>query len=174
MVWVNSIFEKIQRAATMSDEEEMEEKDLKEDIEALQKQMEGLENMLNNLINMHQHVLDKASAASEVEERYMKMLSIYKRFGNISPARLTGVKDPISEKIVEILFDERSLNITQITGRLREKKGSASRHTVRKKLETLEKEGIVKKTNDGKGKNYQLAEKAINKWAETLGIKKID
>ncbi|MFW5953225.1 MAG: helix-turn-helix domain-containing protein [Candidatus Natronoplasma sp.] len=158
----------------MSDEEEIEEKDLKEDIEALQKQINGLETMLNNLINMHRNVLERASAASELEERYMKMLSIYKKFGNISPARLSGIKDPISEKIVEILFDKEGLNITQITGRLRKKKGTASRHTVRKKLKILEKEGIVKKTTDGKGKSYQLTEKAINRWAEMLGIKKID
>jgi len=158
----------------MSEEEESKEKEFKEEIEALKKQIHGLENMINNLMNMHKTVLNKASAASDVEERYMKMLSIYKRFGNISPARLSGVKDPISEKIVEILFDKEGLNITQITGRLREKKGSASRHTVRKKLKTLEKEGIVKKIDDGKGKNYQLTEKAISKWAEMLGIKKID
>jgi len=155
-------------------EEESEEKELKEEIESLKDQINGLENMINNLMNLHKTVLDKASAASEVEERYMKMLSIYKKFGNISPAQLSNVKDPISEKIVEILFDKEGLNITQITGRLREKKGSASRHTVRKKLKALEKEGIVKKTSDGKGKNYQLTEKAINKWAEMLGIKKID
>jgi len=153
-------------------EEESKEKELKEEIEALKKQVNGLENMINNLTNMHKTVLSKASAASEVEDRYMKMLSIYKRFGNISPAQLSGVKDPISEKIVDILFDTKGLNITQITERLREKKGSASRHTVRKKLKTLEKESVVKKTNDGKGKKYQLTEKAINKWAETLGIKK--
>ncbi len=156
----------------MSEKEESKEKELKEDIEALKKQISGLENMINNLMNLHKTVLDKASAASEVEDRYMKMLSIYKKFGNISPAQLSGIKDPISEKIVEILFDNKSLNITQITGRLREKKGSASRHTVRKKLRALEKEGVVKKTDEGKGKNYELTEEKINEWAEMLGIKK--
>jgi len=156
----------------MSEKEESKEKELKEDIEALKKQISGLENMINNLMNLHKTVLDKASAASEVEDRYMKMLSIYKKFGNISPAQLSGIKDPISEKIVEILFDNKSLNITQITGRLREKKGSASRHTVRKKLRALEKEGVVKKTDGGKGKNYELTEEKINEWAEMLGIKK--
>ena len=156
----------------MSEKEESKEKELKEDIEALKKQISGLENMINNLMNLHKTVLDKASAASEVEDRYMKMLSIYKKFGNISPAQLSGIKDPFSEKIVEILFDNKSLNITQITGRLREKKGSASRHTVRKKLRALEKEGVVKKTDEGKGKNYELTEEKINEWAEMLGIKK--
>ncbi|MEF8835167.1 MAG: hypothetical protein V5A76_03335 [Candidatus Thermoplasmatota archaeon] len=130
----------------MSEEEDIETRELKEEIESLKKQVEGLESILNNLMNMHENVLEKASAASDIEERYMKMLSIYKRFANISPARLSGIKDPISEKIVEILFDGGSLNITHITERLREKKGSASRHTVRKKLKDLKEEGVVKKS----------------------------
>ena len=152
--------------------EESKEEELKDEIESLKNQINGLENMITSLMNMHKTVLSKASAASEVEDRYMKMLSIYKRFGNISPAQISGVKDPISEKIVEILFDSNSLNITQITGRLREKKGSASRHTVRKKLKTLEEKGVVKKTEDGKGKYYELKQEKIDEWAEMLGIKK--
>ncbi len=153
-------------------QEESKEEELKDEIESLKNQMNGLENMINSLMNMHKTVLSKASAASEVEDRYMKMLSIYKRFGNISPAQISGVKDPISEKIVEILFDSNSLNITQITERLREKKGSGSRHTVRKKLRTLEEKGVVKKTDDGKGKYYELKQEKIDEWAEMLGIKK--
>jgi len=151
---------------------ESNEEELKDEIESLKNQINGLENMINSLMNMHKTVLSKASAATEVEDRYMKMLSIYKRFGNISPAQISGIKDPISEKIVEILFDSNSLNITQITGRLREKKGSASRHTVRKKLKTLEEKGVVKKTDDGKGKYYELKQEKIDEWAEMLGLKK--
>ena len=151
---------------------ESNEEELKDEIESLKNQINGLENMINSLMNIHKTVLSKASAATEVEDRYMKMLSIYKRFGNISPAQISGIKDPISEKIVEILFDSNSLNITQITGRLREKKGSASRHTVRKKLKTLEEKGVVKKTDDGKGKYYELKQEKIDEWAEMLGLKK--
>ncbi len=155
------------------DEEELIEEELKEEIESLKDQVEGLENMVENLVNMHEKVLEKASTATDIEERYMKMLSIYQRFGKISPSQLTGIKDPISEKIVEILFDDSPLNITQITGRLRKKKGSASRHTVRKKLKELEEKSIVKKAEmqeENKGKYYDLTEKAIDKWAELLGI----
>ncbi len=155
----------------MSEKKESEEEELKEEIESLKNQINGLENMINNLMNMHKTVLSKASTAKDVEDRYMNMLSIYKRFGKVSPAQISGVTDLISENIVEILFNNNSLNITQITGRLRGKKGSASRHTVRKKLKMLEKEGVVKKTDEGKGKNYQLTEEKIEEWAEMLGIK---
>ncbi|MEF8874091.1 MAG: winged helix-turn-helix domain-containing protein [Candidatus Thermoplasmatota archaeon] len=158
----------------MSKEEELDEEELKEEIESLRDQVEGLENMLENLMTMHKNVLEKASVASEVEEKYMKMISIYKKFGHISPAQVTGIKDPISEKIVEILFDTSPLNITQITGRLREKKGSASRHTVRKKLKELEEKGVVKeaKHEGKKGKHYELTDETVSKWAELLGINK--
>ncbi|MBS3817771.1 MAG: BlaI/MecI/CopY family transcriptional regulator [Candidatus Thermoplasmatota archaeon] len=153
--------------------EEMDEEELKEEIESLRDQVNSLENMLENLMTMHENVLEKASAASEVEKKYMKILSTYKKFGHISPAQFTDIKDPISEKIVEILFDNSPLNITQITGRLREKKGSASRHTVRKKLKELEEKNVVKKTEEEKkGKRYELTEETINKWAELLGINK--
>ncbi|MFP3872099.1 MAG: BlaI/MecI/CopY family transcriptional regulator [Candidatus Natronoplasma sp.] len=157
----------------MSEEEEKEKQELQEEIEFLREQVKGLENMLENLMSMHKSVLEKASRASDIEKRYMKMLSIHKRFGRISPAQLSGVEDPISEKIVDILLDSGPLNITQITGRLREKKGSASRHTVRERLKELEEKGVVKKKKDqSKGKRYELTDEVINRWAELLGINK--
>lgn len=159
----------------MSKEEEREKEELREEIESLRSQVKDLENMLDKFMNLHKDVIEKASVASEVENSYMNMLSMYKRFGRISPAQVTSVNDPISEKIVEILFDAAPLNITHITGRLREKKGSASRHTVRKKLKDLEEEGVVKKVrreDQKKGKQYELTDKTVNKWAEVLGINK--
>lgn len=158
----------------MSEEEERKEEELREEVEALRDQVSNLENMLENLMNMHKNVLERVSIGSEVEERYMKMLSIYKKFGRISPAQFTSIEDPISEKIVEILFDSPPLNITQISGRLREKKGSASRHTVRKKLKMLEEKRVVKRSESEqkRGKYYELTDETINKWAELLGINK--
>ncbi len=158
----------------MSEEKGAEREELKEEIESLRDQVRALEDMLENLMTMHKEVLERASAATNIEKKYMNMLSMYKRFGRISPAQITETNDPISEKIVEILFDSTSLNITQITGRLREKKGSASRHTVRKKLKELEKNGVVRETecDESKGKHYELTDETINKWAELLGINK--
>ncbi len=159
----------------MSEEEDVKERELKDEIESLRDQVKGLENMLEELMDLHKSVLDKASVASDIEKRYMRMLSLYKKFGRISPAQLTSVEDPISEKIVEILFDEKNLNITQITGRLREKKGSASRHTVRKKLKELEEDNIVKETESedpNKGKYYEITDEVVNRWAKMLGINK--
>ncbi|MFO7792850.1 MAG: hypothetical protein R6W73_07735 [Candidatus Saliniplasma sp.] len=149
-----------------------ENEELKEEIESLKEQMTTMQGMLQNLMNMHKNVLSKVSTDSDIEKRYLKMLSLYQRYGRISPTVLPGIEDPISENIVEILLDAKNANITQITERMRHRTGSASRHTVRDRLKKLEKEGIIKKVDGGPGKNYVLTDKTINKWAELLGIKK--
>jgi len=149
-----------------------EKEDLKKEIESLKSQINTMQGMMENLMNMHKNVLNKVSTDSGIEKRYLKMLSLYQRFGKISPSIIPGVDDPISESIVEILLDAKSANITQITERIRHSKGSASRHTVRDRLKKLEKKGIVKKQDCGKGKTYTLTDKVIDKWIELLGIKK--
>ncbi len=150
----------------------MSEEELREEVESLKDQISNLDSMLQNLMNIHKNVLEKVSTNSDLEERYIRMLSLYKEFGRISPSLLSDIDDPIFENILEILFDSNSLNITEITERLRDKRGSASRHTVRERLKTLENEGLIKKSDKGKGKNYVLTRETINKWAEMLGIKK--
>ncbi|MGM0405651.1 MAG: helix-turn-helix domain-containing protein [Thermoplasmatota archaeon] len=149
-----------------------ENEEMKEEIENLKAQINTMQGMLENLMNMHKNVLKKVSTDSDIEKRYLKMLSLYQRYGKISPSVLPGIEDYISENIVEILLDAKNANITQITERLRHRKGSASRHTVRDRLKDLENEGIVKKEDTGKGKMYTLTNKTIDKWAELLGIKK--
>lgn len=148
-----------------------EEEDLREEIDSLKKQLNSMESMLKNIMDMHKNLLERVSTSSDVEQRYVKMLSLYQRFGKISPSVIPEIKDPISEAIVEILLDASALNITQITERLREKKGSASRHTVRARLKEMEEKGIVKKEDSGQGKSYSLTGKIIDKWAKLLGIK---
>ncbi len=147
--------------------------ELKEEIDSLKKQLSAMEGMMENIMNMHKNVLEKISVNTDVEQRYLRMLSVYQQFGKVSPSALPGIDDPISETIVEILLDAKSLNITQITERLREKRGSASRHTVRNRLKKLEEKGIViMDENENFGKGYSLTKSTIDDWAELLGIKK--
>lgn len=149
------------------------DEELKDEIESLKKQLSVMEGMMENLMNMHRNVLEKLSMNSDVEQRYLRMLSVYQRFGKVSPSALPGIDDQISECIVEILLDANSLNITQITERMREKRGSASRHTVRDRLQKLEKKGIVTMDeNENMGKGYSLTQSTTDDWAELLGIKK--
>ncbi|ALL00972.1 hypothetical protein Pyrde_0924 [Pyrodictium delaneyi] len=55
----------------------------------------------------------------------------------------SSLEDPVSRSIVEVLADCEPLSISEITRRLRKLRGHASRTTVRKRLQILEKRGIV-------------------------------
>jgi len=154
-----------------SEEEKKGEEELREEIDSLKSKLDTMEGMLENIMNMHKNLLNNLSVQSDVEKRYIKMLSLFERYGKISPSAIKGVDDDISECIVEILLDSKGCNITQISERMREKRGSASRHTVRERLKKLEKNGVVMMSEDKNGKNYSLTKKALDEWAELLGIK---
>ena len=149
-----------------------EKEDLRNEIKSLKSQVNALEGMVKNLMNMHKNVLESLSIGSEVEDRYIKLLSVYERFGRISTSIMPEIEDPVSERIVEVLLSEKSANISQITRGVRQKRGSGSRHTIRKRLNKLENKGVVEKSDDGNGKNYRLTQEIVEKWAKMLGIKK--
>lgn len=149
-----------------------EEEELREEIESLKSQLNVMEGMLHTIMDMHKNVLEKVSTDTSTEKRYLRMLSLYKRYGRISPSLIPEIDDPISESIVEVLLDKETANITQITEQLREKRGSASRHTVRDRLKKLEKKGVVVEHDEGHGRTYKLTDRILEKWAKVLGIKK--
>ena len=149
-----------------------EGEELREEIESLKSQLNVMEGMLHTIMDMHKNVLKKVSTDSDIEKRYLRMLSLYKRYGRISPSLLTEIDDPISESIVEVLLNKETANRTQITERVREKRGSSSRHTVRNRLKKLEEKRVVTKTEEGHGKVYKLTNQILEKWAKVLGIKK--
>ncbi|MFO8110105.1 MAG: winged-helix domain-containing protein [Thermoplasmata archaeon] len=151
----------------MADDEE-----LHDEIKSLKAQVKNLEHMLEHFMNLHSNVLSKLSTNSEIERKYIQMLSLYQRYGKVSPSLLPEINDSVSEGIVEILLSSgQPLNITQITERLRERRGSASRHTVRGRLERLEDKRIVRRVDDPHGKGYALTDEILDKWAKLLGIK---
>lgn len=156
----------------MSDGEEPSEEKLHNEIRSLKSQVNNLEHMLENLMNMHRNVLDRLSMNSDIEKRYIRLLSLYERYGKISPSLLPDIDDPVTEAITETLLSSgQPLNITQISERLRAKRGSSSRHTVRDRLKVMESKNIVKQVDGTNGKAYALTEEIIDRWAKLLGIK---
>jgi len=63
--------------------------------------------------------------------------------------------DPITRSIVEALSDCSSLSVSEITRRVRELRGTASRRIVRERLYRLVRIGVVVPTN-GKRPKYML------------------
>ncbi len=149
-----------------------DDEDLREEIKSLKSQVRNLEHMLEKFMNLHGNVLSKLSTNSEIERKYIQMLSLYQRYGKVSPSLLPEIDDPVMESIVEILLSSGiPLNITQIAQRMRERRGSASRHTVRDRLKRLEEKQVVRRVDDSHGKGYALTDEILDKWAKLLGIK---
>ncbi len=63
--------------------------------------------------------------------------------------------DPISRSIVEALSDCREQSVSEITRRVRELRGTASRRIVRERLERLKRYGVVVRVG-GKRPKYVL------------------
>ena len=82
------------------------------------------------------------------------------------------VKDPIAQDILVILFEKKELNVSQIAENLREKRGTASRKTVRDKLVELEEANAIEILDDKKVKKYKVSDELVEKWLKLLGVMK--
>jgi DNA-binding transcriptional ArsR family regulator len=103
---------------------------------------------------------------------YLRLVELYQRFGSISPeAILPELKDPIAVEVVKLLFEQGGLNVTQITDRLRIRRGRASRTSVRERLEILVREGIaVRDSGPGGVAVYSVADWAVERWLKLIGV----
>jgi len=138
--------------------------ELKREIELLSSKVEKLEQVINNLFVTFGRLGDFG-------EKYAYLIGLYLKYGEISPnIALPGVKDPISKEIIRALFEKSDLNISQITGRVRGKRGSASRRIIKERLDKLEEGGIVVKDVMRKSKNYKLSPDVIKKCSKVLGF----
>ena len=102
---------------------------------------------------------------------YFRLIDIYMRDGRISPAAVfPEVNDEISREIVEILFVRGSMNTTEVTRELKERRGSASRRIVRERLKDLTDAGIVDRIERKNEKEYMISGPAVRRWLKVLGI----
>ncbi|MCK5309377.1 MAG: helix-turn-helix domain-containing protein, partial [Thermoplasmata archaeon] len=76
------------------------------------------------------------------------------------------------QDILVILFEKKELNVSQIAENLREKRGSASRKTVRDKLKELEEADAIEVLDDKKVKRYKVSDELVDKWLKLLGVVK--
>jgi len=139
------------------------DKDLVREIKELNRRIEELEDALSTLLGPVRK-MEKATRS------YYRLLATAMREGRIGiDLALPEVKDSISREIVEVLLEGRDQNISRITDKLRERRGSASRRIVRERLKALLDEGIVVVSRDRTPK-YSLSEEVMKKWAQLLGI----
>ena len=139
-------------------------KDLKDEIKELNKRINELEKMLSTLIQPLRNV-------QKTTQNYLRLTGLLLDHGGLTPDLiLPEVKDPISREIVRVLLDRNEQNISQITELVRGKRGTASRRTIREKIQELMEKEIIQKRQKGSRYVYSLTEKVIKKWSQMLGF----
>ena len=139
-------------------------KDLKDEIKELNKRINELEKMLSTLIQPLRNV-------QKTTQNYLRLTGLLLDHGGLTPDLiLPEVKDPISREIVRVLLDRNEQNISQITELVRSKRGTASRRTIREKIQELMEKEIIQRRQKGSRYVYSLTEKVIKKWSQMLGF----
>ncbi len=138
--------------------------DLTEEIQKLNNRISELENMLSQILRPLQQVQNSTS-------HYFRLVQLALEHGGLSPDLvLPEIKDPISQEIIRALLDRKEQNISEITERVRNKRGTASRRIIRLRLSELLDKEIVEKTQKGSLYVYSLTETVLRKWTKLLGL----
>ena len=151
----------------MTDKEEEQ----KEEIKALPAKIDRLEGMISEMAQPYRETREYMARFNEMASGYLKIISLYQKHGKVSPEMpVPTVKDPIAKEILVILFEKKELNVSQIAEQLRERRGSASRKTVRDKLKELEEAGAIEVIEGRKVKKYKVSDELVEKWLKLLGV----
>ena len=138
--------------------------DLSDEIQKLNKRIGELESMLSQLLRPLQQVQNGTS-------QYFRLVQLALEHGGLSPELVVpDIKDPISREIIRALLDRNEQNISEITERVRSKRGTASRRIIRLRIGELVDKDIVEKKQKGSLYVYSLTEKMLGKWTKLLGL----
>lgn len=149
----------------------MADEDLQEQIKDLARKMQNVEEAVDKVAGPYSQLIDYIERFQKISGSYFRMLGLYQRYGAISPDLLIpGVKDPISRDIVKVLFERDGRNISQITEKLKDMRGTASRRIVRERLKGLEEKRVIRAKGNSRSKEYWLSEEYIEKWYDLLGL----
>ncbi len=149
----------------------MPDEDIQEQIKALSEKMEHVESSMRTMTEPYSQLMEYLRRFQKISSSYFRLLDLYQRYGEISPDLLMpGVKDSISRDIVKTLFERDGQNISQITDRLKDRRGTASRRIVREKLKALREQGVVREKGSTKSKEYWLTEEYVRRWYDLLGL----
>ena len=159
----------------MAEEEEDPEKEaLRDEIRELSQRVAELESALTAATRPIGDLMDQLQHLGSLAGNYFRLLELYHQRGSISPeAVLSELKDPISVEIIKVLFEEDGLNVSEIAGRLRERRGSASRTIVRERLTKMLDAGmVVAEEGPGGVTVYGISESVRDRWLRLLGLRR--
>ena len=120
----------------MAKKDEQDKTDeIREELKDISEKMASLESTMGDISKPYGEFAEHMTSLRKITEGYFRIIDLYRTHGRISPdLLLPEVKDGITKEIVNILFEKPELNISQIADILKERRGSASRKTVREKL----------------------------------------
>jgi len=151
----------------------MGEDELHKEIKELKEQVSQLSEALETAVRPYQEVLGQLDELQGIARRYFGLLELYQRYGELSPdVVIPGLKDPISQEIVRILFDKGDRNISQIAEQMKQRRGSASRRIIRERLEQLVEMGAVTVSSGSKQRRFSVSDEVVQKWSQLLGLHK--
>jgi DNA-binding transcriptional ArsR family regulator len=159
----------------MTEEADDEAKEaLHDEIKELSEKVADLEAALRAATRPLSDVMSQLEGMNHIAGNYFRLLELYNKKGSISPeAVLPELKDPIAIEIVKVLFEDSNLNVTEITDRLRDRRGSASRTIVRERLQTMVEDGIVVTQEGPNGvTQYCISEDVSDRWFRLLGLRR--
>ncbi len=139
--------------------------------EELPKQIKKLSVRIAELEEMMSQIMAPIQDMQRATQQYLRLVDLALRHGGLSPDMLIPeVTDPISKDIIRVLVDRNGQNISQITERVRARRGSASRRVVRERLKILEEGDIVEQRGEGTHPTYYISDSVLRKWSQLLGI----
>lgn len=156
------------------DEEDPEKEALREEIQELSEKVSELESALRKATQPIGDLMSQLEGMNRIAGNYFRLLELFHKKGSISPeAVLPELKDPISIEIVKVLFDEAGLNVSEVTDRLRDRRGSASRTIVRERLHQMVEDGVVVTQDGPQGvTQYAISEEVADRWFRLLGLRR--
>jgi DNA-binding transcriptional ArsR family regulator len=147
--------------------------ELQSEVRRLREQVAALQSTLARVGTPIVDAVDQLERMRDVAGNYFRLLELYQRNGVISPeAVLPELKDPISVEIVRVLFDQGGLNVSEVTDRLRARRGTASRTVVRDRLQTLAGARIVVREGDTVVGRYRISDAVVERWYRLLGLRR--
>jgi DNA-binding transcriptional ArsR family regulator len=156
------------------EEEDAENEALREEIHELGEKVAELEEALRAATRPISDLMSQLEGMNRLAGNYFRLLELYHKKGSISPeAVVPEVKDPISIEVIKVLFEQSDLNVSELTDRLRDRRGSASRTIVRERLQQLLDGGIVVARDGPNGvTRYAISEDVSDRWYRMLGLRR--
>lgn len=140
----------------------------------LEQEVVRLRGDLDRLTGLYRDLLGRLGTFARMEESYLRLVGMYARYGVVSPELLVPeAKDPISREVLRVMALLTEGSVQEITDRLRETRGSASRRIVSERLLRLERFHAVERKVSPKGRvRWRLSDEVVRKWAGMLGLGK--